>query len=61
MHAARSVDLLGGELDAHDAYSPSGPRKAGERRQMTDADRIGLGLDDRRHADAGSTPSRPCS
>ena len=35
------------------AYSPSGPEEAGERRQMTDADGVGLRLDDRRHADAG--------
>ena len=35
------------------AYSPSGPKKSGQRRKMPDANGIGLRLDDRRHADAG--------
>ena len=47
------VDLLSGELDAHHRVFAERSEEAGERRQVSDADRIGLRLDDSRHADAG--------
>ena len=47
------VDLLGRELDAHDGVFAERSEEAGERRQVTDANGVGLRLDDGRHADAG--------
>ena len=47
------IDLLRGELDAHLGELAERPEEAGARRQMPDADRVGLRRHDRRHADAG--------
>ena len=41
------------ELDAHHGVFAERSEKAGQRREVADADRIGLGFDDGRHADAG--------
>jgi hypothetical protein len=52
-HPARVVDLVGGELDPHDRVFAERSEKAGERREMSDADGVGLCAHDCRHADAG--------
>ena len=43
-HAAGIVDFLRRELDAHDGVFAERPEKAGERRQMADADGVRLRL-----------------
>src|SRR6266436_4652771 len=52
-HTAGIVDLLGSELYSHHRIFAERPEKAGERSEMSDADRIGLPAHDRRHADPG--------
>jgi hypothetical protein len=52
-HAAAIVDLLRSELHAHDGIFAERPEKAGQRRQVADADGVGLRPDDRRRGNAG--------
>jgi hypothetical protein len=53
VHAARRIDLVGGELNAHHGVIAERPEEAGARREMPDLDRIGLRARNRRHADPG--------
>ena len=52
-HATDCVDLISGELDAHHRVFAERSQEARQRREVSDSDRIGLRLDQSRHADAG--------
>jgi len=59
-HAAAIVDLLRRELDAHDGIFAERPEEPGQRRQVADADGVGLRPDDRRRGDAGEQDGTGC-
>ena len=52
-HAPRRVDLFRRKLDAHNGIFAERTEEAGERRQVTDANGVGLRRYDGRHADPG--------
>ena len=59
--AARRVDLLHREVDAHHRVFAERPEKAGARRQVTDAHRVGLAADDRGETQAAERRGGPGS
>ena len=51
--SAGRIDLFRSQLDAHDCIFAKRTQETGQRCKMSDANSIGLRLDDRRHTDCG--------